>query len=547
MATVPAPAEPRPLRWSAAERTALALILLVVGALQVLSYPGRFSPDPTMLGPQENVRLELARQWVGSGRPAREVVVPPGTPADVVPALTPRDAAVQDGVVVPKDFPGAVALTALLSLPGPRVALALSWCAGLALLAVVAALARRLGGPWSGVRAAGLLATTAGFAAGTGGLLATGAPAALAVVTGVLLLLPHPDGGSSGRAARGRDVLAGLAMGAALALRHDLVLLVAGVVAAVILPIRHGARRAVPIALGTAVAVAPCLLYYAWLHGSPGTTGYAVGARALPVADQRFLDTVGVDPEMLLAHVRHYVLRPEVGCLAAATLLAARWAAGAPTRRLALGVLLGGVPYLVFVGARPLYGVDGFTVGASLLRYALPVLALAACVAAAAPVAGPPVARRAGAAALAAAAVVGASVVVGGPGGLLDQRAHVQQSTALRAGVLAVVGPDAVVVTARGDKLLWPDRTTVVAAYLVRDTGEGVRVGSTMYDLVPSPERLADVVARMAPLRPVYLLEDALPPDRDGLDVALEGAGLRREGTAVPGLQRVTAVAPRGS
>jgi hypothetical protein len=145
--------------------------------------------------------------------------------------------------------------------------------------------------------------------------------------------------------------------------------------------------------------------------------------------------------------------------------------------------------------------------------------------------------------ALAAAALVGAVVVVHGPGGQLRQRAMLEQNAALREGALAVVERDAVVVTARGDKLLWPDRTTITAAYLVRSAGEGVRVGSTMYDLVPAPERLADVVARLVPGRPVYLLEDAIPPDRDALEAALGRAGVRREATTVPGLHRVTAVA----
>jgi hypothetical protein len=526
----------------------------VVAALQMVAFPGRFGGDPPMLGPQENVRWDLAQRWVETGRPIRELVVPERTPTDVVPALAPRDAAVQDGAVVPKDFPLAVGLTSLLVLVDPRLALSLSGLSGLALLAVVAALARRLGGPWSGVLAAGVLATTAAFAAGTVGLLNTGATAALAVVGGVLFLVPahgrtgFPTEDPPRAAHPRRDVASGLAFGTALALHHDLVLLVAGLVLAFTVRSPHRWLRTAWIGSGALIAVVPTLAYYAWMHGSPFVTGYAVGADGLPVADGQFLAVFTLEPSMLLEHVRRYCVRPEVGCLVGSALLSARWVPQRAVRMLALGVLLGGVPFLVFAGARPLYGVDEFSVGASFLRYALPVVALSTCICAAGPLEGPSVSGRTRLAALAAAGVIGAVLVLQAPGGVLDQRRHVLESTALRAAVLATVEADAVVVTTHGDKLLWPQRSTVTATYLVRDPDEGFRRGSTLYDVVPRPHRLADVAARSvaAGLR-VYVLADTLPPDLRGLDEQLRRAGVQRERTAVPSLSQITAVAPRDS
>ena len=530
---------------------ALAGLLLSVALIQIIAFPGRFERDPPMLGPQENVRFELAQQWVHEGRPSFDLTVPPGASPDVIPALTPRDAALQRLTVVPKDFPYAIGLAALFVLVDPRLALAISALSALALLAAVAALARRLGGRWSGVGAAAVLTTTGAFWAGTGGLLNTGAAIAVTLVVGMLLLCPPAHraaagGRASASASQRRDVLAGIAFGIGVGLHHDIILLAAGLVVPFVLPPLGGAARARRIAAGTLIAALPGFVYYAWLHGSPFTTGYAVGAGALAVPGENFFEVLTVDPGMLLEHVRRYVLRPEVVLLVAAALLACFYASRPTARSLGKGLLLGGLPYLAFAGSRPLYGVDHLTFGASFPRYAAPVVALLACIATAGPWAGPPVSRRTRATALWISALIGVALLAYTAGGPLDQRRQVLQSTRLRAQVLDTVEPEALVVTARGDKLLWPHRSTITAAYLVRDPAEGIRYGPAMYDVLPTPRRLALVVAHLVDAgEQVYVMSDSFPPYLAGLDLELRLAGVRREPTAVGSLFRITADSPR--
>lgn len=526
----------------------LTALLLVVAVVHVVVYPGLLGADPPMFGPQENVRLELAQQWVTEGQPTRELERPRGLVGDAQHALTPRDAALQGGAVVPKDFPFAVALTALLLLVDPRLAAALSTISALALLLVVALLARRLGGRWSGVTAAAVLATTGAFTAGTSGPLNTSATAATVLVAAVLLLLPARPalpGAPFLAPSPLRDVMAGVLLGVGANLRHDLVLLAAGLLVALVLTSPRGAVRACRVAIGGLVALVPGLIYYDWLHGSPFTTGYAVGARALAVPGEPHFELLTLNAGMLLEHLGHYVARPEVVLLVACALLASgarRSSVGAP---LALGLVLGGVAYLVFVGARPLYGVDEFTLGASFLRYALPVVALLLCLCTANRQSEPAATRRTRGVLLALSALVGLVLAVTSPGGLLDQRRQVLQNAQLRAQVLEVTEPDAVVVTARGDKVLWPRRTTITAAYLIRKPMDGLRYGSITYDVVPEPRRLAEVVAGLTHAgEQVYVLGDAFPPYWDGLDLELRLAGVQRVPTAARSLFKITAASP---
>jgi hypothetical protein len=570
----------RPRRWPqhpSAPAAALALLFLTVAVLHVLSYPGRFNVAPPMLSPQENVRFELALRWVEEGRPGWALRIPPGLPVDAVPALTPRDAALQRDTVVPKDFPFAIGLTALLGRVDLRLALAISLLSGIALLAAVASLARRLGGPWSGVTAAAVVATTGSFMAGTGGPLNTGAAVAAAVLIGVLLLVPRPEEltssercgntavglphrapavrpashvggirrtGHQRRLPRGfassccetsrRDVLAGISWGVAANLHHDVVLLTAGLLVPFILPSQGGLSRALRVGGGILIALLPGLAYYAWVNGSPFETGYAVAARTL---GGHLFAVMPLDLGMLLRHLQRYVARPEVCALLACAFLTSWYARSSSTLRLAWGLLLGAVPYLVFVGSRPLYGIDRFTLGASFLRYALPVVALLVCLCTARPGREPLPSRGFRATVVGVSALVGVALLIQDPGGLVDQRRQVLHSAQLRADILGVTEPDAIVVTARGDKLLWPRRTTLTAAYLIRDPTEGIRYGPTTYDVVPTPRRLAQVVANLARAGDkVYVLSDSLPPYVAGLDVELGLVGARREPTPVRSL-----------
>jgi hypothetical protein len=140
-------------------------------------------------------------------------------------------------------------------------------------------------------------------------------------------------------------------------------------------------------------------------------------------------------------------------------------------------------------------------------------------------------------------AVAGLVLTLVSPGCLVDQHRQVQQSSVLRAQVLKATEPEAIIVTARGDKFLWPRRTTLTAAYLIRDPAEGLRYGSTTYDVVPTPHRLAQVLSSMARAGSlVYLLSDSMPAYWGGLDVELRLAGVERKPTPVSSLFLIAVV-----
>src|SRR5918998_1854985 len=99
-----------PSPWSA--RAALLVFAALVGVGLYLSSPHPVGERPVFNSPLQNVTYELADRWAGTGRPTVRPDRFDDLPRDVAPALTPRDASLRDGEVVPKDHPFPVALFA---------------------------------------------------------------------------------------------------------------------------------------------------------------------------------------------------------------------------------------------------------------------------------------------------------------------------------------------------------------------------------------------------------------------------------------------------
>jgi hypothetical protein len=537
-------------RWLVA-LTAGAL-LAAVGVALFLAYPDRLGSDPTFMSPHENVRYHLAQQWVRTGRPTYRIPGFQGLPGEVAPASTPRDAALSGDRVVPKDFPYALGMVAVLLAIDPRLPMLLSTVSGIGVLLVAGLLAWEL----SRSRAAALLgaalvASSTAFYAATAGLLETGATTALAVLAGTLALCHGRRIGTDPRRAARLDMLGGACYGLAVGLHHGVALLVTGLLAAFALP-RFGGRPSRWLALGAGLAGAllPVLAYDAWLFGSPLATGYGVGETFF---NENFSHhTAGLfdlRPAPLARQLWLYLGRPEVilPIAAAGAVVAGGWARGRPAARaLGVGLLLGGPTYLTFMAARPLWGMDEFRVNASLLRYGLPLFALAAVLAAST------VARLAprrwqvlvwSGACLSVLLSLAATFLA--PEGPLQIRAETVTGVRLRHAVLAATPPGAVVLTARGDKFLWPARSTLTVAYLVRGDG---RVGDDdpIYTAVPSPAVVADVLARLVERgEPAYVWNDGwLNPADPTLDRLIRERGLARHDTAVGGLSRYTLEQP---
>ena len=565
----PAPvprAQPRVLRWLAA--VAVLVIAGVVAAALLRSYPGRLGPDPTFSSPHENVRYHLAQAWLRTGRPVLDLPAYQRLPADVAPALTPRDASLLDGKVVPKDYPYALALVAGLAWIDPRLAMLLTVASAVAVLLISALLAWELTrSAAAAVVAAALVAASRAFVAAGDGLVETGATTALAVLAGLLAVLRArrglaaepvrrplaallggdrglPAGPVPGSALL-LEGLAGACLGLAVGLHYAAALLAGPALLVAGLPaFGGGRRRRLALAAGFLVGLAPMLAFHAWLYGSPLATGYSVGSRFF---DDNFqvhsADLFDLQPRLLARQVWFYWFRPEVLVLLAAA--TAGLAAGGWRRRpfLALVVVgvLGGGPYLAFTGARPLWGSGEYQFNASFLRYGLPVLTLVVVLA----VAAAAWLRRlpARVVAVAAAGLLLAFGATSALHSLRSLRPEIGAGAATRQAVLAATGPAGLVVTARGDKWIWPERGVVTAAYLVRTPSQG-RLGEHVYDTVPDRERLADVLVRLVKRgEETYLWNDGwlrMPDPR--LDAMTERRGVYRHPTAVPSLFRYTSI-----
>jgi hypothetical protein len=294
-------------------------------------------------------------------------------------------------------------------------------------------------------------------------------------------------------------VAGGALLGTAVGFHHASAILVGAVVVGFSLRRMGGSiRDGLWIAAGSTLAVLPLLAFNTWLFGSPLETGYEVGASFYDATVQD--NSAGLNalqPHLLVEQVWRYGARPEVLALLAAAgfgwFLLQRSSTASTVRALGFSLLVGGVPYLVFTGARPLWGTDDYRGNASFLRYALPLFAVAATFAAGWIVA-PGRGRRWARVGIAAVVLLGAVfTTTTSSGNPIDRRRSVQGVSQQRQRLLELIPRDALVVTARSDKLLWPQRDTLVAPFLVqRQTG-----GGHLHDLVPTPERLASVLVRL--------------------------------------------------
>nr|MBA3302583.1 hypothetical protein [Acidimicrobiia bacterium] len=242
-----------------------------------------------------------------------------------------------------------------------------------------------------------------------------------------------------------------------------------------------------------------------------------------------------------------YLGRPEILLLVVAAVLGwlylRRSSPESFVRPLGLSLLLGGVPYLVFTGARPLWGSgNDYQANASFLRYSLPLIAVTSALAAGWVIAALS-RRRWVAGVLAAVVLVGAfATTTRSPTNPVSYRRSVALDDQRQEQLLEIVPPDALVVTFKNDKLLWPQRSTLTAAYLAeRQSAEITHV----YDATPGPERLADVLLRLAELgEDVWLYDDsawlgANPDMFPAFDLLLLEQGVQRLPTGVEALYRI--------
>jgi hypothetical protein len=271
--------------------------------------------------------------------------------------------------------------------------------------------------------------------------------------------------------------------------------------------------------VGAIVSVLPTLAFNWWIYGSPLLNGYTKFDEFIEATNPRSESRLfTVDVGALWRNVRLYWLRPEVALLLAAALLGVIVLARRRIHPIALAIaVLALTAHLVLTGGRVLNGTEEFRGSSSFSRYSAPVLSVA-CALSAVGVAwlferSSRIGRRMGVIVVVACVVGSGWMLVRMPQGVLDAASYTHRQQVARDAVLRAVPSDAVVITRRWDKYLWPDRTTLVMAYLVSDPSEAQDPDEPfLIDQMPTPQRLAEVVSEVSRREiPVFLLLDSYP------------------------------------
>ncbi len=504
-------ARKRPLEWAA---VVVALFIVFVGLYR--SYPHPWNARPTFVSPRQQVTYELSKQWSESGKPTLTEPLLVELDDDIAAALVPRDGSAYGDEIVPKDFPITVAIYALAHEVGSRfVPLVSPALACVALLCFALTALRVTGSKRATWIATALLASTTAFWISSAALVAGDAAglAGMMLAIGGLVRIADQQPGTSRRDAGTPDrggwwaVVAGLGFAVAIASRYTLVGPVVMILGTFAIRHRGAWRRFALAGAATVIACTPVFVYHNWLYGGPLQTAYGISDKTLKERvrfEGRGLTTINVG--RIIDHVRIYLTRPEIAalwiaaCVAIALLLLRKAGrAGGTLTTLAWATPLVTVPLVLYHGGQGLWGSVAFATNSSFLRYLIPVFALWCLLAAwlLDKLAARSAVWRDRAIAIAAViALLALRTSFTGAGGVEDLRVGVPAQAGQAQVVFDHTPSDALVITRTGSKALWPDRRTLNATLLYDGppiTDEKILV----WDVVPSPERLADVAGRL--------------------------------------------------
>ncbi len=242
------------------------------------------------------------------------------------------------------------------------------------------------------------------------------------------------------------------------------------------------------------------------------------------------------------------------GALLVTVVVVLRGRARGPLRTLAIAAPAVSIPLVLYHGGQGLYGSVGFVTNSSFLRYLLPLFTIWALLVgwmldrvASRP---SPVWRDRAFAVTAIVAGVAMWTTYAGNGGIRQLRQGVPLQGFLTQIVLDRTPPDAFVISRTGSKVLWPERR-VLSATMLYDGPPITDEKILIWDVVPSPERVADVSADLvADGHEVYVYDDGNEPgwlgdaDIEVLRSELAERGMRLRvvvQTSVPPLYHVVA------
>ncbi len=506
--------------------------------------------DPVHTDPQGAVRAVLVNEWRAHGAPTFFLDRSNDLPSRDVLALVPRDASIVEMDVVPKDFAYPVVAAYIASFAGqPGVVLAPVVAALSIAVLLGLTITRVTTSPLLGALGALLYQTSLVAWAGShggAGFRMFGFTFGLAAI--YLLVKPGPKSPWTYLAA---GLLGGCACG-----WHYATTVWWGTVLLALAIGRYGnARQRVQhvglVFVGAVFGAAPILAFNQWLYGSPLTTGYSTFSRILESINWQ-APSVGFSFSTFQTNVTQYALRPEflpVLVLALYGISAVRQYSRqgkfALPPHLVVLPCLGAIALISISGGSTLWGTNRFQTNASFLRYLLPLFLVVVGLA----VVGIRAwwdTRNLGLRIISILVmvlipVINITTIYSGQNGIKDSHLVIERSRAQLVLVLNETPPDSFIVTGRQDKLLFPRRSTLIAAYLQSPEASGLN-GEHLYEGVPTPERLADLAVQTSPRFPVYIFNDSnwfSPTSQTRLRLLLAQEGLCLSGFADPSLYKV--------
>lgn len=490
------------------------IALAAVFVALYLSYPHAWNARPSFVSPRQQVTYELSKRWADTGRPSVREPLLTELPDDIAAALTPRDATSRDDEIIPKDFPITVALYAATHAVGSRLVPFVNPLFGCLALALFWRLAHRVTrsrrAAWF---AAVLFATSTSFWMSAAAVVSGDSLGLCGLFAALDALVRIVEG--DGR--RRWPAVAAVGFAMTIASRYTLIGPVAVVLAVFAWQHRAAFARLFVAGAGTLLGLGFVLAYHDWMYGGPFKTGYGL-------ADKVFKERVRFEGRGLTTlnfgriadHLRYYLVRPEIAALwigaIVVVVIVIRSQPRGPLRTLAIATPLVSVPLVAYHGGQGLYGSVGFVTNSSFLRYLLPLFAFWTLLVgwqldriARRP---SPVWRDRAIAAIALVSGVALWTTYDADGGIRQLKQGVPYQGLLTQVVLDRTPPDALIISRTGSKVLWPDRN-VLSATLLYDGPVITDDKILIWDVVPSPERIAQVSADLAAAdHDVYIYDD---------------------------------------
>ena len=503
----------------AAPRPSRRATLLLLGAGIALAYmllqPGLFADRPVFSSPQGNVTYALTERFADGHGFRQPLPHAARLDPDVARALVPRDAAGDGEAVVPKEFAGPMLLYGILAWLWQPLAWLISPLAAAAgtvqLVRIVDAL------PWPGrARRAHALS----LAGGIGLLLWISYPPLVIngsqvygsdTVSLALMLTAVLHTIRFWRWGRTSDLLwTAAAFGAGVLFRYPNALLGVPLAVSLLATKRVTVRQAALALTAVMPSVVALLAFNRAVYGSITATGYSLGVEQLGAAGLGPGGLFGFDPAVAASFLRPYVLESPMLLAPAIVglILGIRAAPRAAERALIISLLAAAGLIVAFHIGHPAWGRDRTVVNASILRYLLPATAIGFAFLAL-ELGG---LRRRVRVLLVVVLVAGSlGTAVFGYAGVVARARFVRWHTDIRADVIAATEPDALIAAKLADKYLFPERQTLTLTFLVDGESDAVARANRAWDHVPTPERFADVAARVrAAGIPLYFLDDTL-------------------------------------